>query len=520
MNKKELHEKIAEVSKTIFSYCMARTSCREDAEDLSQDIICELIKSSNSLRDDAAFYGFMWSVASNVCKQWYRKRSAHTSAELSEDIPDEEAAFDGEDPDIYLLRRELSLLSERYRRATILYYIDRKSCSEISKALSISESMVKYLLFKSRKKLKEGLKMERNLGELSYNPKTLIPMYSGQGPNRFWDFMQSKIRQNIVSACYNDSLTLSQISLETGIPLPYLEDDVKELESKKIIIKDGSHYKANVLIITSECMDEAERDASKYYALIADKAEAFISDDLSKYKNIGFIGNDFSDNTLRWQLAVILFRMLAGVDCGEKCGTDVPQTGWGERAYLWCFEKLSDKHIFNCAGVDGKHGDSLYFFDYWKDGKGKGDHMDFYGNERYINIFLDICRGEKTPLSEYDLEAVAEMIKKGYVIKENDTYRSSMPIYTTEQYNEVIGMVKGFISAELAEIIHETNKTTARIISSHAPKHLQDQVQDIASIYSFINSVCIPALMLIDRQVLSTAWHPLEMPTTYAVLNK
>ena len=73
--------------------------------------------------------------------------------------------------------------------------------------------------------------MERNLGELSYNPKTLIAMYSGQGPNQFWQFMQSKIRQNIVNACYNDALTVQQISLETGIPLPYLDDEIKALES-------------------------------------------------------------------------------------------------------------------------------------------------------------------------------------------------------------------------------------------------------------------------------------------------
>ena len=75
MNRKELHDKIAEVSKTIFSYCIAKTSSREDAEELSQDIICELLKSAENIRDDKAFYAFMWGVAGNVYKQWYRKNS-------------------------------------------------------------------------------------------------------------------------------------------------------------------------------------------------------------------------------------------------------------------------------------------------------------------------------------------------------------------------------------------------------------------------------------------------------------
>ena len=44
MDESELHEKIAEVSKTIFSYCRAKTPTREEAEDLAQDILCELMK--------------------------------------------------------------------------------------------------------------------------------------------------------------------------------------------------------------------------------------------------------------------------------------------------------------------------------------------------------------------------------------------------------------------------------------------------------------------------------------------
>lgn len=154
MNETQRIEKITEVSKTIFSYFMAKTKTRADAEDLSQDILCELIKSLNSIRDDRAFYSFMWAVAGNVYKQWCRKKAKSSTVELIDDISEEIDYEFGCESDIYILRRELTLLSEKYRRATILYYIDGKSCSEIASVLDISESMVKYLLFKSRKILK------------------------------------------------------------------------------------------------------------------------------------------------------------------------------------------------------------------------------------------------------------------------------------------------------------------------------------------------------------------------------
>lgn len=516
MNKNELNDHITEVSKTIFSYCMAKTPTREEAEDLSQDILYELMKSAENIRDDKAFYAFMWAVAGNVYKQWYRKKLKNTTCELNDDIPSEDVYREEDRSDIELLRRELTLLSEKYRKATILYYIEGRSCSEISSMLAISESMVKYLLFKSRKILKEGMHMERNLGELSYNPKTLIPLYTGQGPNRFWEFMQSKIRQNIVSACYNDLLTVQQISIETGIPLPYLDDEIKELENKQIIIRDGTHYKSNVIIITSECADEIERAVSKYHELIANKMEAFLKSKTAEYKNTGFAGNHFSDNTLRWQLAVVLFRMINSVNRHDA--NDVPKTGWGERAYLWCVEKLNEQRIFNYCVVDGKYGDSIYFFDYLKDNRGKGDHHDFYGKERHINLFCDICRGETMTFSEYDRETVAEMIRNGYVIKDGDRYRASVPIYTTAQYQAIVNMVKEFIFSELIASIQEINQTTTQILGSYTPKHLQNQVAGIAAINKYVDTVCIPATILLDRKILSTAWHPFEMPTTYVVL--
>ena len=51
MDENGLHEKIAEMSKTIYSYCRAKTPSQEEAEDLSQDILLELMKSVENIRN-------------------------------------------------------------------------------------------------------------------------------------------------------------------------------------------------------------------------------------------------------------------------------------------------------------------------------------------------------------------------------------------------------------------------------------------------------------------------------------
>ena len=518
MEKAMLDGKIAEASKTIFNYCLGKTRDRSEAEDLSQEILLELLKSAQNIRDENAFYGFMWAVAGNVYKQWCRKRQQQQTCELTEvTAATIDTYFEDENNDIYLLRRELSLLSQKYRRATILYYIERKSCAEIALLLSISESMVKYLLFKARTILKEGMNMERNLGQLSYNPKSLIPMYNGSGPNRFWDFMQSKIRQNIVSACYNDALTVQQISLETGIPLPYLDDEIAELVKYKILIQDGKHYQSNVIVISADCAEEINRAATKYHEKIADELSEFLDTYLDSYKKIGFVGSDFSDNTLRWQLAVLMFRKIFRIN---RHNQRAPITGWGENAFLWCIEKMQTKHMFSICGVDSTYKlnkyFSLYFFDYQNGGK--GDHHDFFGKQRYIDIFCDICDGLQDGFSEYDLEVISELIRKGYVINKDGTFRTAIPIYSAKQYDEILARIDTVIEDRLQAIVEEMDNCACEILSAHTPNHLQDQVRDIAGFDKFVNAISIPATLLLERGVLHTDWHPLEMPTTFAVL--
>lgn len=512
-------DKITEITKVIYNYSRLRTASGEETEDLSQEILLELIKAVPNLRDHSAFYSFMWSVAGNVYKQWCRKRASRKECELPEDLPfpDDPFAFD-EDSDVSLLRRELSLLAKKYRQAVVLYYLENRSCTQISDALSISESMVKYLLFKSRKLLKEGMHMERKLGTLSYNPKTLIPMYSGTGPNHFWDFLQSKVRQNIVCACYNDALTVEQISLEIGVALPYIEEDIDALTDKQILVKKGNLYSINVILITKECADEIDRASEPFYEEIAVKIASFLDKRLDDYRNIGFAGAHFSENTLRWQLATLVFRAAAFYNFSGK-PAERPVTAWGDRAFLWCVEQNDSegKCIFRYSGMDGKNGNSLYFFDYVP--LPKGDHHDFFGNDRKINLYCDIARGQTDHFSEYDLETIAEMVREGYIRNDGGKFTVTVPVYTAEQYAKARSLAEEFIKTELASVMVNMYHVAAKILSAHTPKHLQHQVDAIARHDSFLHTVCIPAMRMVESRKLIPSWHPLEMPTTYIVLS-
>ena len=75
MDRHELDNKISEAAKSLLSYCRVRTPTQFEAEDLAQDIILEIYKSADNIRNIDAFYGFMWAVAGNVYKQWCKNKA-------------------------------------------------------------------------------------------------------------------------------------------------------------------------------------------------------------------------------------------------------------------------------------------------------------------------------------------------------------------------------------------------------------------------------------------------------------
>ena len=521
MEKHELDSKIAEVSKSILSYCMARTSNQHDAEDLAQDILLELMRSAPNIRDDKAFYGFMWSVAGHVYKQWYKKKLRRRECEWTEDIGDASNCFDDiwkDNSDLFLLRRELALLSEKYRHATILYYLENKSCSEISSLLSVSESMVKYLLFKSRKILKGGMSMERDFGEQSYRPKHLNLMYMGEGPNRYWELMdQNKIRQNILWACYNDSLTEEEIALQIGVSLPYIENDIQKLTDVWLLKKDGRRYRTNIILFTSDFETEKSAKCLPFQKEIAEKLRAFLDENGAEIRGIGFYGSQMSLSSLKWHMVtMMLLDAYSAVGDRLLSHSERPATAFGEHAYLWGVEQV--KGGFNCCTLLAEEWHtniSMYFMD-WS-GRTNLHHSDFYSSSQWVKLYGKICCGNMDDLNEFEGEIAAEMVRKGYVVRRDNTLFPAMPVYTEEQLNGMMKLQKT-VADEIVDIMQKLYGLVAELLGNHVPTHLKSQVNEIAAMSLFHDATYVPASLLVHDGYLSTDWVPGEIATSYAVI--
>ncbi len=525
MEKNALYQKIREVSQTIFSYCVARTSSQQDAEDLSQDILAEIIRSAPNLRDDHAFYAFMWSVAGNVWKQWCRKKHQRKECSLPEEFPCADADPLGAleaDEDIFLLRREMSFLSHKYRCAAVLYYLEGKPCTEIANVLSLSESMVKYLLFKARKILKEGMEMVRNYGEQSYHPKQLTLMYMGEGPNHFSDQINSsQIRQNIVWSCYNDSLTEEQIALQIGISLPYIESDIQKLTEMELLQKNGNRYSTNIILVSDTCKEEISKEISPLQEALAQSLYENLLEREDAVRSIGFYGSEMSRNTYLWQMACIVLataferfqeRTVASPQKLPLTAFEEHALIWGEESYTGGFNICSiDSH----DGLDGAH---IQFMDWVS--KSKGHHMDFYGKIWISRLYTRLARGLLPQQNEYEQELIADLVRKGYVIQDGTKLRVTVPVYTSKEFEKLLDVLRPVID-NVGGYFKPIVAVLERVLREHAPIHLKKQIRPIACMQLFESAVYAPVSLLCYNGWLSTDWDAAgtnEMPTTYIVL--
>jgi len=377
--------------------------------------------------------------------------------------------------------------------------------------------MVKYLLFKARKILKEGMDMERNYGEQSYNPKTLSLLYMGEGPNKFWSITEGKkIPQNILWACYNDSLSQEEISLQIGVALPYLEAELKTLEDAGLLIERGGRYSTNVIIFTEQFKTELPAKIEKIRESVADTLYNFIIANEAKIRAVGFHMSDMSRSSLLWHVTCAAMVLLFGKIWEAAPFSEYPVTAFGERAFVW-----GDEHPSNILGFcsicefDGlEKGEELRFVDYMP--SRKSDHHLFYPNIKLSKFFMKLAAGKVPNPNEYEQEYIAELIQKGYAVNDGGVISVTAPTYTQAQIHELYALLTPVVD-ELALAAEKIRRGAEEILKNHVPAHLKPQVPGIICMRMFDEVIAASVEIMRRKDYLKVSWNAREMPTVYAV---
>ncbi|WP_458574855.1 RNA polymerase sigma factor [Ruminococcus sp.] len=467
----------------MFRYCLSRTNSYSDAEDLAQEILLISCKGENSFPNEKAFYAFVWRTAENILRQWYRDKNRRDTAELDETISDgswealeEQAA---ENDQLRLITRELSHLNSNYRHVIVAHYVDGLSVKDISERFSLSQSMVKYLLFQSRKRIREGINMERNYGKLSYQPIKLSLFFWG-GKNNYYGKFDTKLCQNILMACYFDRLNEEQISLQLGVPTAYLEDDIKELVKYDLLNEKSGLYLTNVPIITHEVFDDLARENKQVLMDITERLKNGLDGILDNVRKIGFYGSDMPNNSLKWMLVSLILRMsyMCMVHVESDLELDYPTDIFGDSCFRFFIE---DDNAELCGSFDTGISDynvreddcAIAFWDV--EINGRPLHKEI--NETRAKMLMTLT--ERQPQNENEKLVCAELVELGFAFREGNEIKLNIPCIKDDQWKKLIGYL-GKIPDDIVDSAMDRVDVIRKVLREHTPAHLIDYTDKMA----------------------------------------
>ena len=317
----------------VFYFCLKKTGNEQDAEELASDIGYEVISSLKKGAKPENFGAWVWAVANNVWAKWAKKKyySHNASEETEESARDAESEFLLAE-DLRLLRRELAFIRSDYREILLEHYFGGKSVSVISRELGIPLGTVMTKLQNGRKILKEGMNMAREFGIRSYSPEEVRFTNSG-GMSRNgqpWEALSHLMYKNIFLEVYNNPKTAEELSLELGVALPYMEDDLKYLTKQTFLECNKGKYETNFCIIGREAQRQADAAARESTALLTKLLEErtdYINDVALNHGN-AYYGKYQTYEEAKWTLLMYAFKNMFDNVCKyKKCSSPVRPDG-------------------------------------------------------------------------------------------------------------------------------------------------------------------------------------------------
>jgi len=479
----------------VFLFCVKRLNNRQDAEDLASEIMVHILNGVKKYHIDS-LEKWVWRIAHNRYARFINMRNKHDEVQSEYDFTGIRDDYDFVDEMIIVdeyrqVFKQLHTLSCEYRNILVDYYIEGLPVKQIAENYSLTETTVKWRLNIGRKKIKARIgenKMDKVYKPLNWNTDT------GNGgffsPDKY---LQSQVARAICAAAYEKPLTVEEISLKTGLPAMYIEDELPRLIYGEAIKEDGNKYAANFIVLRLCDKRAMEVNFAPFIASIADHfAELFNEhkDDVSK---MDFYGSDLGTKKLGYiGLPAVLREKIVRIKEGLNI-IDGPFPPRLDGGFGWII--VDEKEIDNSSPYTADFGiaitgtktgretdlDLIYYFL-----NSKYPFYDVYhtGGVEWIyeKKIIDKSKNGYIPDNALTDDDKVRLLEKNLIVKDGDKYRINFPIFERTQYDE---FKEFFIKADakLDDMLAELITVIHKGFKAFVPKRLDSQINQWVTIY-------------------------------------
>ena len=143
----------------VFNLIAHIVPCKEDAEELTQDVFIKVFRLLSSFKEESSFSTWIYRIATNTALSAARKRKHDTLhlddaaySNIHDEIIDEALDNDSEEQ-LQRLSEVIDRLNAEERALITLYYMNEIPIAEVATIMRLTESNVKIRLYRTRKKL-------------------------------------------------------------------------------------------------------------------------------------------------------------------------------------------------------------------------------------------------------------------------------------------------------------------------------------------------------------------------------
>ena len=305
-----------EYMEKVFYFALKKTGNESDADDLAEDIAEAVLTGLSRGAEPENFDAWVWAVARNRWKRFARRKYYGPEGLFADVDEMAESLADGEDmeasyvlsEDLRTLRRELAFIRRDYRQILVAHYFENKSVSTIAREFSIPLGTVKTKLQSSRRKLKEGMEMAREFGKRSYQPENVTFHMDGMtGDNgQPWTILAHLLYKNIFLEAHENPCTAEELSLELGIALPYMEDELDYLVREELLKKTGNKYETAFRIYSREEQKAQNEEARTAARIVWPYLREFIdgTETACRKNGVDWYGGGIAYEDAKWALLI------------------------------------------------------------------------------------------------------------------------------------------------------------------------------------------------------------------------
>jgi len=166
-NKEAFAVLVQQYSKNIYNLAYRMTGNREDAMDVTQEVLFRAYRALASFQPDKPFLPWVYRITWNICADRGRKigrslpedsmdEMEEGAARIASSTPSPDATYEQKElSDV--LKATIAELPEGYRELIVMFHVDGLSIKEVSEVTGMKETVIKNRLYRGRQMMRKIL---------------------------------------------------------------------------------------------------------------------------------------------------------------------------------------------------------------------------------------------------------------------------------------------------------------------------------------------------------------------------